>query len=57
VIVGFLAMGYNEKRGHWPFMKKKSSGGVAVERGSASSASTPPEKRNEPVSNVGETHT
>jgi high-affinity iron transporter len=23
VIVGFLAMMYNEKKGHWPFMKPK----------------------------------
>ena len=54
VIVGFLAMGYNEKRGHWPLMKRRSSMGPAVERESFSSTSTPPEKHAQPESKVSE---
>jgi high-affinity iron transporter len=55
VIVGFLALGYNERRGHWPLMKRKGeSSGAVAERGSLSSTSTPPEKVAEPVSNVRE---
>lgn len=56
VIVGFLALGYNEKHGHWPLMKNKNKGlkDVAVRHGSDSSTATPVEKSREPSSKVRE---
>jgi hypothetical protein len=55
VIIGFLAMGYNEKRGHWPLMKaKKSTASDIATRDSLSSTSTPPEKVAGPDSNIRE---
>lgn len=47
-------MGYNEKRGHWPFMKKGKLAEDNAARDSLSSTSTPPEKAGEPDSKVRE---
>jgi hypothetical protein len=45
VIIGFLAMGYNERRGHWPLMKMKAgTDGGMMERDSMSSGSASQEK-------------
>lgn len=45
VILGFLAMGYNERRGHWPLMKKRAGvdGGI-TEHDSISSGSASQDK-------------
>jgi high-affinity iron transporter len=54
VIVAFLAMGYNERRGHWPFMKAKANTHTttAVRHESASDSSTAGEKVAEKTGSV-----
>jgi high-affinity iron transporter len=45
VIVAFLALGYNEKKGHWPFMKaKKDTTSFRTESNSDDSTIASPEK-------------
>jgi high-affinity iron transporter len=52
VIISFLAMGYNEKRGHWPLVKKKGAQSGITGRADGSLLLTPPV--NEPSSSVQE---
>ena len=55
VILGFLAMRYNETKGHWPFMKAKKGTTINSETASESSdgekvLATPEEKNTQQAS-------
>jgi high-affinity iron transporter len=57
VIVAFLALGYNEKKGHWPLMKaKKGTNSFRTESNSDHSTTASPEKAGivQPSTNVRE---
>ncbi|KAF2423752.1 plasma membrane iron permease [Tothia fuscella] len=56
VIIGFLAMGYNEKKGHWPFMKSKHADGGISRQQSASDSSTAEKVAVQPSTKIHEVH-